>query len=168
LKDTCFGDDIHSLTTDESLTSVKWHSAEGDKKMKVKLIIYWVTTTLIVLETLAGGFVDLTHGRTNVFSGPLVVDVVTDLGYPVYVLVVLGIWKIPGAIVLLLPRLPRLKEWAYAGIIFELTGAIASWLFIGGTGQAIAPLILAVLAMISWALRPPSRTWSPLASGFDS
>ena len=137
--------------------------------MKAKLIIYWVTTTLIALETLAGGFVDLTHGRTNVFSGPLVVDVVTGLGYPLYVLVILGIWKIPGAIVLLLPGLPRLKEWAYAGIIFELTGAIASWLFIGGTGQTIAPLILAVLTMTSWALRPPSRTWSPLvASELDS
>ncbi len=126
--------------------------------MKAKLIVYWVATTLIALETLAGGFVDLTHGRTNVFNGPLVVDVVTGLGYPVYVLAILGIWKIPGAIVLLLPRLPRLKEWAYAGIIFELTGAIASWLFIGDrAGEFIAPLILALLAIISWALRPPGR-----------
>jgi DoxX-like family len=133
--------------------------------MKAKLIIYWLTTTFIALETLAGGFVDLTRGRTNVFSGPFVVDVVTHLGYPVYVLAILGVWKIPGAIVLLLPRLPRLKEWAYAGIIFELTGAIASWLFTGDrAGQFIAPLILAVLAMTSWALRPPSRRWSPLAS----
>ncbi len=127
--------------------------------MKAKRIIYWVTTTLIALETLAGGLVDLAHGRTNVFSGPLVVDVVTKLGYPIYVLAILGIWKLAGAIVLLVPRLPRLKEWAYAGIIFELTGAVASWLFIGDkTGQFIAPFILAVLAITSWALRPPDRT----------
>jgi hypothetical protein len=127
--------------------------------LKAKLIIYWVTTMLIALETLAGGVVDLAHGRTNVFSGPLVVDVVTKLGYPVYVLTILGIWKLLGAIVLLAPGLPRLKEWAYAGIVFELTGAIASWLFIGDkTGQFIAPLILAALTMTSWALRPPSRT----------
>jgi DoxX-like protein len=127
--------------------------------MKAKLIIYWVATTLIGLETLAGGVVDLGHGRTNVFSGPFVVDVVTQLGYPVYVLTILGMWKLLGAIVLFLPGCPRLKEWAYAGIIFELTGASASWLFIGDkTGQFLAPLILAVLAITSWALRPQSRT----------
>jgi hypothetical protein len=131
--------------------------------MKAKLIIYWVTTTLIALETLAGGVVDLAHGRTTVFSGPLVVDVVTHLGYPVYLLTILGPWKLAGAIVLLVPGFPRLKEWAYAGIIFELTGAIASWLAIGDkTGQFIAPLVLAVLAMTSWALRPPSRTLGAL------
>jgi hypothetical protein len=131
--------------------------------MKAKLIIYWVTTMLIALETLAGGVVDLAHGRTNVFSGPLVVDIVTNLGYPVYVLTILGIWKLLGATVLLAPSLPRLKEWAYAGIVFELTGAIASWLFIGDkTGQFIAPLILAALTMTSWALRPPSRTLGAL------
>ena len=131
--------------------------------MKAKLIIYWVTTTLIALETLAGGVVDLAHGRTTVFSGPLVVNVVTHLGYPVYLLTILGPWKLAGAIVLLVPGFPRLKEWAYAGIIFELTGAIASWLAIGDkTGQFIAPLVLAVLAMTSWALRPPSRTLGAL------
>jgi hypothetical protein len=131
--------------------------------MKAKLIIYWVTTMLIALETLAGGVVDSAHGRTNVFSGPLVVDIVTNLGYPVYVLTILGIWKLLGATVLLAPSLPRLKEWAYAGIVFELTGAIASWLFIGDkTGQFIAPLILAALTMTSWALRPPSRTLGAL------
>jgi DoxX-like family len=131
--------------------------------MKAKLIIYWVTTMLIALETLAGGVVDLAHGRTNVFSGPLVVDIVTNLGYPVYVLTILGIWKLLGATVLLAPSLPRLKEWAYAGIVFELTGAIASWLFIGDkTGQFIAPLILAALTMTSWALRPSSRTLGAL------
>ncbi len=59
--------------------------------MKAKHILYWTTTSLIALETFAGGVMDLTHGRTNVFSGPTVVEVVTNLGYPVYVLVILGI-----------------------------------------------------------------------------
>src|SRR5437667_12259927 len=94
--------------------------------LKMKVIGYWVTTALIALETLAGGVTDLMHGRTNLFSGPHVVDVVTSLGYPVYLLAFLGIWKIPGAIVLVVPGFLRLKEWAYAGIVFELSGAAAS------------------------------------------
>jgi uncharacterized membrane protein YphA (DoxX/SURF4 family) len=99
---------------------------EKEDKMKVKTILYWTTTTLIALETLAGGWVDLTHGRTEVFNGPRVTDVVTGLGYPVYVLAILGIWKIPGAITLVVPGFLRLKEWAYAGIVFELSAAAAS------------------------------------------
>ncbi len=126
--------------------------------MKIRMIGYWMATSLIALETLAGGVVDLTHGRTSVFSGPLVVDVITHLGYPVYILTILGLWKIPGAIVLLAPGLPRLKEWAYAGIFFELTGAAASFVLHGdGARELIAPVILALLAVASWALRPQSR-----------
>ena len=81
--------------------------------MKIKIIIYWVTTVLIALETLAGGVTDLAHGRTSVVSGPFVVDVITHLGYPVYLLTILGVWKLAG-----------------------------------GVG----------LAVVSWALRPQSRT----------
>ena len=126
--------------------------------LKMKVIGYWVTTALIALETLAGGVTDLMHGRTNLFSGPLVVDVVTSLGYPVYVLAILGVWKIPGAIVLVVPRFLRLKEWAYAGIVFELSGAAASQAVRGRPSDIIAPLVLLGLALSSWALRPPSRT----------
>ena len=125
---------------------------------KMKVICYWVTTALIALETLAGGVTDLMHGRTNLFSGPRVVDVVTSLGYPVYVLAILGVWKIPGAIVLVVPRFLRLKEWAYAGIVFELSGAAASQAVRGRSSDIIAPLVLLGLALSSWALRPPSRT----------
>jgi hypothetical protein len=127
--------------------------------VKMRVIGYWAATTLIALETLAGGAVDLAHGRILVFSGPSVVDVVTHLGYPVYILTILGLWKIPGAIVLLAPGLPRLKEWAYAGIFFELTGAAGSFVLHGDSAsELIAPVILAVLAVASWALRPHSRT----------
>src|SRR5438876_10759675 len=124
---------------------------------KMRVIGYWVTTILIALETLAGGVTDLMHGRTNLFSGPSVVDVVTSLGYPVYVLAILGIWKIPGAVVLVVPRFLRLKEWAYAGIVFELSGAAASQAVRGRSSDIIAPLVLLGLALSSWALRPPSR-----------
>jgi len=108
--------------------------------------------------TFAGGFTDLAHGRTSVVSGTPVVDVVTQLGYPVYVLIILGVLKVPGEIALVIPRSPRLKEWAYAGIMFELTGAAASEVFVGNSPSDIAtPLILATLAIASWALRPASR-----------
>ena len=126
--------------------------------MKIRAIGYWIATILIALETLAGGIVDLTHGRTGVFSGPPVVDVVTSLGYPVYILLILGIWKIPGAIVLLVPGLLRLKEWAYAGIVFDLSGAAMSHAIQGRTSDLVAPLALLGLGLLSWALRPESRT----------
>ncbi len=125
---------------------------------KMKVIGYRVTTILIMLETLAGGVTDLMHGRTNLFSGPHVVDVVTSLGYPVYLLAILGIWKIPGAVVLVVPRFLRLKEWAYAGIVFELSGAAASQAVRGRPSDIIAPVVLLGLALSSWVLRPPSRT----------
>lgn len=140
--------------------------------MTMKTIGYWTATTLIALETLAGGIVDLTHGRTAVFSGTPVTDVVTSLGYPLYVLAILGVWKIPGAIVLVAPGFLRLKEWAYAGIVFELSGAAVSQAmsghvdpsaaaalqdFLGQRQGPISPAFLRGLALASWALRPPSR-----------
>src|SRR6059058_5488520 len=78
--------------------------------MKIKIIIYWVTTVLIALETLAGGVTDLAHGRASVVSGPFVADVITHLGYPVYLLTILGVWKLAGGVTLLVPGFPRLKE----------------------------------------------------------
>lgn len=124
----------------------------------VTRISYWISTTLITVETLVGGFADVTHGRTILVSGPLVTDVLSGLGYPAYVLWIIGIWKILGAIALVIPGFLRLKEWAYAGIVFELSGAAASLAACGHTVELIAPLFLLSLALASWALRPPSRT----------
>jgi uncharacterized membrane protein YphA (DoxX/SURF4 family) len=125
--------------------------------MKLKMIGYWATTAAIALETLAGGATDLIHGREILVAGDPVVEVVTHLGYPVYLLTILGVWKLLGGVVLLVPRFPRLKEWAYAGIFFELMGAAAS-LALHGESFISSPLILAMLALASWALRPPDRT----------
>ena len=81
-----------------------------------------------------------------------------SLGYPVHILSILGVCKLLGAVVIVAPGLPRLKEWAYAGVFFELTGAAASYVLHGEiTSDLAAPLILAALAMISWALRPEGR-----------
>ncbi len=83
------------------------------------------------------------------------------LGYPMYFFAILGVWKVLGAIAILVPRFPRLKEWAYAGIFFDLTGAAASCAAVGGYGafgfHVIAPLIITGFTVASWALRPESR-----------
>jgi hypothetical protein len=125
--------------------------------MKLKTIAYWTATTLIALETFTGGIIDLMHGRTGVVSGPTVDEVIIGLGYPLYVLAILGVFKIPGAVTLVVPGLLRLKEWAYAGIFFELSAAAASQAICGHREEAVAPVAFAGLALASWALRPPSR-----------
>jgi len=88
--------------------------------------------------------------------------VVPQLGYPMYFFAIIGFWKVLGAIAILVPRFPRLKEWAYAGIFFDVTGAAASCAAVGVYGaygfHVIAPLLIAGLTVASWALRPPSRT----------
>jgi hypothetical protein len=79
-----------------------------------------------------------------------------------YFFAILGFWKVLGAIAILVPRFPRLKEWAYAGIFFDLTGAAASCAAVAGYGaygfHVISPLVITGFTVESWALRPPSRT----------
>ena len=129
-----------------------------DALLKLKGIGYWATTIIVALELLAGGMTDLIHGPALLFVGEPVVLVLAQLGYPVYLLKILGVWRLLGTIALLAPRFPRLKEWAYAGTFIELTGAAASWAALGGgIGDLIWPLAFAVLTLASWALRPPSR-----------
>lgn len=136
---------------------------QEDALLKLKLIGYWVTTAAIVLEALAGGVTDLIHGPALLFAGDPIVPVLKHLGYPVYLLTILGVWKLLGAIALLVPKFPRLKEWAYAGTFFAYTGASISWVASGGgLGDLIPPLTLAVLTLASWALRPPDRTLGAL------
>ena len=90
----------------------------------------------------------------------------THLGYPAYFMVILGVWKVLGGVVVVAPRLPRLKEWAYAGMLFDLTGAAASHAAVGDPVAKIAtPLILMGIVAASWALRPGSRK---LSIGFES
>ena len=119
--------------------------------MRAKAIVYW-TTTILVAFSMSGGI-------AQVARVPGVVDgFVRVLGYPPYFVTILGVWKVLGAIAILVPRFPRLKEWAYAGIFFDLTGAAVSSAAVGGQAfHIIAPLVGAVLAVVSWALRPPSR-----------
>ena len=112
---------------------------------------YWTATLLVAGELGLGGVWD-------VLRVPQVTGVVDHLGYPSYFLIILGAWKIAGAVAVLVPRLPRLKEWAYAGAFFTYTGAIASHLTVGyavGEVWILAPL--AAVTLVSWALRPATR-----------
>ena len=128
--------------------------------MKMKVIGYWTTTAVVAGVLLVDGVMGLVHvhGRVMLVGKPLD-EVMERLGYPAYLLKILGVWKPLGAIALLVPRFPRLKEWAYAGTFIEMTGAAASWAARGGgMGDLIWPLAFAVLTLASWVLRPPSRT----------
>jgi uncharacterized membrane protein YphA (DoxX/SURF4 family) len=127
---------------------------------KMKVIVYWAATAVIAFELLAGGVTDLVHGGTDVVAGQPVVEVLAHLGYPAYLLTILGLWKLLGGIVLLAPRFPRLKEWAFAGAFFVYTGATASGVVRGWDDPSTliwGPLIFAVITLVSWALRPQSR-----------
>ena len=123
--------------------------------MKAKRIAYW-TTTVLVAFFMSGGVTQILQFKANPHG------VVPQLGYPMYFFAILGFWKVVGALAILVPRFPRLKEWAYAGIFFDVTGAAASCAAVGVYGaygfHVIAPLVIAGLAVASWALRPPSRT----------
>lgn len=133
--------------------------------MQLKLIAYWVTTVFAALELVAGGMTDLMLGRTAVVFGEPVADILTHLGYPLYLLTILGVWKLLGGITLLMPGVPRLKEWAYAGASFVYMGAVTSGLVRGGddSGTYIwPPLIFGLLTLASWALRPPGRSLGAL------
>jgi uncharacterized membrane protein YphA (DoxX/SURF4 family) len=116
------------------------------------MIAYWVTTVLVVTELALGGAWDI-------LRVPQVRDLIERLGYPQYFLVILGIWKLLGAVALAIPRFPRLKEWAYAGVLFDLTGAITSLLASGlmDAGAIGYPIVMTGVTVASWALRPPSR-----------
>jgi uncharacterized membrane protein YphA (DoxX/SURF4 family) len=119
--------------------------------MTTEIVGYWVATTLVAIAFLLPGVGNLVHT-------PQIAHDMAHLGYPSYFLTVLGSWKILGAIAITIPRSPRLKEWAYAGMIFDLTGAAISRAVSGdGVGGIVPPLAIAVLVMASWALRPRSR-----------
>jgi uncharacterized membrane protein YphA (DoxX/SURF4 family) len=119
--------------------------------MKARNIGYWVTTGLLAAAFTAGGIGDLTRG-------PDMVAGMAHLGYPAYFLLILGAWKVLGAAAVLAPGLPRLKEWAYAGMVFDLTGAAFSHAAAGdAAGKVIPPLVLVGLVAASWFLRPESR-----------
>ena len=122
------------------------------RKNTLKTTIYWVTTALLGLDFLVGGAFQLARS-------PQAVEGFAHLGYPAYFVGFLGVWKILGALALLVPGLPRLKEWAYAGIFFDVSAAVVSVIAVGdGFAPALLPFAFMLLTLASWALRPASRT----------
>jgi len=114
-------------------------------------IAYWVATVFLCVEFGVGGVWDL-------LRIPLVRPVIERLGYPEYLLIIVGVWKLLAGVAMLVPRFPRLKEWAYAGRLFSLTGAIASHLAIRDRAVLlIYPSVVTLAVFVSWALRPAAR-----------
>jgi uncharacterized membrane protein len=118
-------------------------------------IIYWVATGLLSLGMLQSGIFALM--RNDEWLG-----IITNLGYPVYFLTILGFWKIFGTIAILIPRFKLLKEWAYAGFFFAMTGALVSHLAVQNYApKAIAgPLFQILFLVLSWYFRPADRKLS--------
>jgi hypothetical protein len=126
---------------------------------RLRFIAYWLFTLPVAWEMVAGAMWDLLQIE-------YVRTVMVHLGYPLYFLFIIGVWKLPCAVTLLVPRFPRLKEWAYAGAFFNYTGAAASHLFVGdATSKWVGPLAFAAFTLGSWALRPEDRRFSQGAPG---
>jgi uncharacterized membrane protein YphA (DoxX/SURF4 family) len=125
--------------------------ASSTASSRTRTIAYWVTTVLVAAEFVVGGVMDI-------LRLPPFFAIMKHLGYPAYFSVIIGVWKVLGAVAVLAPRFPRLKEWAYAGMVFNMTGAAASHLAVGdGAGALVAPIIFTGLVAASWVLRPSAR-----------
>ena len=115
-------------------------------------IIYWVATALLAFGMLVSGLEQILHAKE-------MTDMVVHLGYPLYFMDILGVWKILGVIAILLPGFKLVKEWAYAGLFFTMTGALVSHLAIGdyGAKEIIGPIMQTVFIILSWYFRPADR-----------
>ena len=114
-------------------------------------IIYWIATVWLALGMLSSGIVQLIKLKEEV-------DMITHLGYPLYFLTLLAVWKLLGVVAVLIPKFPLLKEWAYAGFFFAMSGAVFSHLASGdGAGEFFGPILLLILTGVSWYFRPADR-----------
>jgi uncharacterized membrane protein YphA (DoxX/SURF4 family) len=114
-------------------------------------IIYWIATLWLSLGMVSTGIVQVIKMKEEA-------DMMTRLGYPLYFLTLLGIWKFLGVIAVLIPKFPLLKEWAYAGFFFAMSGAIFSHLAVGDEAiELFGPALLLILTAVSWYFRPADR-----------
>lgn len=127
-------------------------SKTGDEAVsRRRLISYWACTLFIALSALWAGITDVLHA-------PPLFDVLLRLGYPPHFATVLGVWKILGALALMAPRYPLLKEWAYAGMFFDYSSAGVAHAAAGdGVVSYVGPILSIAALVASWCLRPPSR-----------
>ena len=121
-------------------------------------IIFWISTVWLALGMFSAGTLQLFRAKAEGALAPPGVYGITHLGYPIYFLTILGIWKILGVVALLIPKFPLLKEWAYAGFFFVMSGAVFSHIAVGDPLSEIFPsLLLLILTVVSWYFRPESR-----------
>jgi hypothetical protein len=119
-------------------------------------IIYWVSTIWLALGMVSAGIVQLLNMKAET-------EAMLRLGYPAYFLTILGAWKMLGVVAVLSPRLPLLKEWAYAGFFFTMSGAIFSHAANGdGAKEFFGPVLLLILTVVSWYFRPAERRLVPV------
>ncbi len=115
-------------------------------------IIYWISTVWLALGMLSTAIVQL------FFRVQEEKDFIANLGYPVYILTILGVWKFLGVVAVLIPKHPLLKEWAYAGFFFAMSGAIFSHIASGDAMNEMFPaMLLLILTVVSWYFRPADR-----------
>lgn len=114
------------------------------------MVGYWLTTGILALVLIAAGVMDL-------MLRPEITEVMGRLGYPPYLAPLLGVAKLLAAVAILAPGFPRLKEWAYAGIVIDLGGAMYSHIGAGEPEQIVTPVLLLLVAFTSWYLRPANR-----------
>lgn len=125
---------------------------------KNKNIAYWIVTGFLCFGMLLGGSGQLYRASFNV-------EGIVHLGYPVYVLSIIGLWKICAVVAILVPDYLLLKEWAYAGLFFLLSGGVISHVASGdGIAEALPVFMFTCLTVISWYLRPAHRRLIPLHS----
>jgi uncharacterized membrane protein len=118
---------------------------------KTNKIIYWIATGWLALGMLSSGIVQLLRVKEEV-------EMMTHLGYPLYFLTILGVWKMLGIVAVLIPKYPVVKEWAYAGFFIAMSGAIISHAAAGdGAKEFFGPVLLLVLTVMSWYFRPADR-----------
>jgi len=141
---------IEKIKSYHKANNLKMETTKNTSEKRNK-IIYWVATLWLSLGMLSGGIFQLLRAKGTV-------DGVTHLGYPVYLLTIIGIWKILGVITVLIPKFPLLKEWAYAGFFFLMTGALFSHIAMGDPMKELfGSSLLIVLTVVSWYFRPADR-----------
>lgn len=118
---------------------------------KRKLIWYWIVTAILSFCIFSGGL-------AQAFQIKGVVQGFKPLGYPNYFISLIGIWKVLGIVAIVIPKFKLLKEWAYAGIFFVMSGAVISHIASDDVSvQIIAPFLLTIFTVLSWYLRPDDR-----------
>jgi VIT1/CCC1 family predicted Fe2+/Mn2+ transporter len=125
-------------------------------------IIYWIATGLLSFGMVGSGISQLLHQKE-------MEELIVHVGYPLYFMNIIGVWKILGVIVILAPGLVLLKEWAYAGFFFLMTGALISHLAVGDGGKAIlGPLFQTIFIILSWYFRPSNRKIFPTTKPYNA